>query len=173
MKEYLLALLWLPFIIVKGILAIIGGLFIVPVGLIFCEGNYKDWADIFWLWGNDEDGLGPESFKPKWPRYLARWWWLSVRNPVNNSRYLFKDTEDYKEKTNWPHGDPMEAQQMKQHGRHSVYRWRRKSWKVGYRKVWLTSPYKYSEIWIGWKLGSSVPGLGFSLQFRRKRDIGT
>jgi len=50
-----------------------------------------------WLWGNDRDGAeGDDSrrwldrdavFSSKWPGYewLNRWWWLAVRNPVNNA----------------------------------------------------------------------------------------
>ena len=52
-------------------------------------------------------------------------------------------------------------------------RWVTYKWMASYRRVWLGKEGKYSEIWFGWKLGSPVPGLGFTVQIRINRDIGT
>ena len=48
-----------------------------------------------------------------------------------------------------------------------------KRWKAGYRRVWLNKDGTYGEIWLGWKLGSPVPGLGFTTQIRLKQAVGT
>ncbi len=93
------------------LVAIIAGLFIVPIGLLtsrnefWPKGKIAQWAGwnyrkmhrYFWIWDNDEDGSmgdargwwndnspfgGSESF-------MSQYWWLAVRNPANNlKRYV-------------------------------------------------------------------------------------
>ena len=176
-------LLWIPFLIIYPVL-IVAGLIVVPLALLtqhltLDEPDYKHWPSAFWLWGNDEENV-PEwwfvranqewHIKP-WPRF----WWYAIRNPVNNARFLFNDTtpDQLHVETNWQDGWSMEAPQMLRIGQGMAYRWVRHGWKAGYRRVWLNGADKYSEFWIGWKLGSPVPGLGFTFQYRRKRLIGT
>lgn len=183
--KYLPCLLWIPLVLVKLLLAL-AGLFIVPLALATQSMGFhtdldteKHWPDIFWWWGNDEEHCpewwlahAAEGKAGKIAKWFPRFWWYAIRNPVNNLRFIFKDPEHVNEDTNWTHGDPMEAQQMLQHGQSVAWRYRWSGWMSGYRRVWLHSHGKYSEFWIGWKLHSSVPGLGFSMQYRRKREIG-
>ncbi len=169
-KDVLSVVLWVPFIALKLALMIIG-LVAVPFGIAL------DWRGPLWLWGNDEEGC-PDWWlrRAKTENIVAKtfpcWWWYAVRNPVGNLRFLFKEPRAYNEITNWPPTAPMEAPQMINVGQGMAFRWRRAGFKSGYRRVWLNGRDKYSEIWFGWKLGSSVPGLGFALQVRLKRPVG-
>lgn len=170
-KYYAAALLWPPVIALK-IALILVGLLLVLIGVLWARHDYQRWPRILWLWGNDEDGLGPAWWFKRAdnvPRWAAEWWWLAIRNPVNNSRFLFDDSGGYHERTNWAIDRPMEPNSMAIEGRQSAFRWRRRGWQSGYRRVWLKGDSKYSEIWLGWKIGSKVPGLGFALQVRLNR----
>ena len=161
---------WL-LIIQEMIPAMLFGAFVaIPLALLF-----KIDMQEFPIWGNAEENP-PEWFYRKaaktwYIRYWPRWWWYSVRNPLNNLRFLFNDREDYITE-GWPHG-PMEAQDLIDLGLTSAYRWRERGLMAGYRVVWLEDDDKYSELWFGWKVGSIVPGLGFATSIRLKRDIGT
>jgi hypothetical protein len=84
---------------------------------------------------------------------------------------LFEDTSEYHE-DGWT-SNAMEAADLIAAGKKVARRWRWTGWKAGYRRVWLTGATTYSEFWVGWKLGSSVPGLGFTVQARFNRRIGT
>ena len=185
MKTYIKALhilSWIPLIAIKLALALLG-LFTVPLALQFSEGKYEQWPDIFWVWGNDESKGVPQWFLDK-GRPFPNWWWYAVRNPVNNMRFVFKD-RNASFFTNWQPDLPMEAQQMIDAGQITAYRWSYNGPFAGYRRVWLNDakdwnftsikapPTHYSEIWFGWKVGSGVPGMGFTTQVRLKRKIGT
>lgn len=150
--------------IIKLTLAILGAVLVVPVALKLGTDMKK-----LPIWGNKEEG------PPKWfldkDRPLPNWWWYSVRNPVNNMRYLFEDPVDY-EVEGWA-PNSMEAYDLINNELDSASYWRYKGPFAGYRKVWLTDEGKYSEFWVGFKVGSTVPGLGFTLQWRRNRVIGT
>lgn len=146
----------------------------VPLCLKFANGEFKG---IFWLWGNDEEGV-PEWWMMRAKRVggirakLPNWWWYAIRNPVNNFRFLFDDREAKRE-TNWNFDLPMEPQNLLDAGLSSAYMWSYSGIFASYRLVWLGEKGKYSEFWIGWKVGSPVPGMGFTTQLRLKRDIGT
>ena len=96
--------------LVKLSMAVIG-LFVVAVALPFRKGETKwlssshneayEWGVITlpkwaWLWSNDSDGSLGDS-RGWWAKnavfglphtsYFAQWWWLCIRNPVNNLRY--------------------------------------------------------------------------------------
>lgn len=171
-KKILYILSWIPAFIFS-VVALILGLIAVPIALLFSR-----WPKILWLWGNDEEGC------PMWWDIIASagtegriaqrfpcFWWYAIRNPVNNARYIFKDREA-NISGNWVQSS-MEAQDMIDHYRDDVHQWRWSGPFAGYRRVWLTEAGKYSEFWIGWKVGSTVPGMGFTLQYRRNRKIGT
>lgn len=173
---------WIPFFILKLCLAILG-LVAVPMALgtryVTIEDYDEDhWPDLFWIWGNDEEGVPEWWFvraNQEWyTRYWPRFWWYAIRNPVNNFRFLFEDysIDQVGVETNWDFDAPMEATQMMLLGQASAFRWVWKGWKAGFRRVWLNNTQQYSEIWFGWKLGSHVPGLGFTAQVRLKRPIG-
>lgn len=181
-RKGLYILSWIPIIIIKLVLTLLG-LIVVPIALAtqhmtLGKSDLDHWPDFAWLWGNDEEGCPDWWLKraeQEWfTRYWPRFWWYAVRNPVNNWRFLFKDVplESCGLETNWSAEQPMEAPWMLRAGRQMAYRWVWNSWWAGYRRVWLHGPDKYSEVWIGWKLGSKVPGLGFALQFRYKRKVG-
>lgn len=162
-------------------LIFIGMVVAVPLALVFSEGDLEKWPDVFWLWGNDEEGCpqwwldncanGEENKVAEW---FPRWWWFAVRNPVNNHRYLFKDRPASIE-SNWPEiaTSGFEADSLHKIGQQSAYVWRWNGPFAGYRKIWLNKDGRYTEIWGGWKLGSKIPGLGFTFQFRPRRKIGT
>lgn len=183
--KYLPCLMWIPLAIAKVLLAL-AGLVMVPIGLMTRYMSFgpipeHHWPNnIFWLWGNDEEGVpdwwlgrAADGEYGKLASWFPRFWWLAIRNPVNNSRFLFKDTKDYGMVTNWGLVEPMEAPQMVNLNRRMAFAYRWSGWKSGYRRVWLGKKSgKYSEVWIGFKLGSSVPGLGFAMQLRLNREIG-
>jgi len=187
-KKMFYVLSWLP-VAVVNIALILFGLVAVPIGLAISGGTQANWPRIFWLWGNNEEWV------PLWwfdqaeqrgavVRAFPRFWWLAIRNPVGNVRYLFSDRVPNID-TNWrlPLILPMEAAQLLEHKQRMAYRWAWAGPFAGYRRVWLNNirvsldgdyqAKSYSEFWIGWKLGSKVPGLGFTLQLRLRRAIGT
>lgn len=177
MKTYLKVLYilsWIPVAVIKLILVILG-LITVPLAIQFSGGKHEDWPDIFWIWGN-EKGV------PEWwlmlsqsenivARTFPNWWWYAIRNPVNNARFIFKDRPP-NISGNWV-PISMEVRDMLTTGRGMAYRWSYNGPFAGFRRVWINSSDKYSEVWFGWKLGSTVPGLGFTMQVRLRRKIGT
>ena len=185
LKKTLHILSWILIAIIKIVLALLG-LVIVPIALLF-----ENWPKLFWLWDNQE-GIPQwwtNNAQNKWyTRYCHRWWWYAIRNPVNNSQFIFKDREAHIH-TNWLADEPtkMEAPQMIIARQDMAYAWRWSGPFAGYRRVWLGEPsvtYEseteyslhyatYSEIWFGWKVGSEVPGMGFIMQVRLNREIGT
>jgi len=170
---------WIPLTLIIGVLWAIG-LVAVPLALVLSEGDHKDqWPDFLWIWGNDEEQC------PDWWYAVAKnkswfiktfpaFWWYAMRNVVNNHRFLLDD-RDPEVETNWRRewaSQPMEASEMRDAGQTMTYKW---SWSgpfAGYRRVWLKSSGLYSEFWVGWKVGSGVPGLGFTIQPRFNRVIG-
>lgn len=170
---------WIPIFLIKLGLVILG-LFFIPLFLINrdqkkyeLDGRY--FSSMWGLWDNVEEGC-PEWWlkmdKPWYKDLFPRWWWFAIRNPVNGFRFIFKDVEWKSVNVEgWPNRQ-MEAQDLLDHEIKSISRWTYKGPFAGYRKIWLTKPGKYSEVWFGWKVGSDVPGLGFTTQIRRNRDIG-
>ncbi len=197
-KKALYILSWIPVAAIKIVLALLG-LVVVPIALQF-DLDSRLWPKVFWLWGNDEHSVAPrwwmhDGKHHNWfSRKFPNWWWFAIRNPVNNTRFIFEDREvnidtnwHVRIKTDEPYKivfKPMEPKYLLEAGQQFAYRW---SWNgpfAGYRKVWLnefvpstdTFPTarvdSYSEIWFGWKVGSDVPGMGFTMQLRLKREIG-
>ena len=183
MKNKLLYILaWIPPLILKFVLAVLG-LFLIPIFLKL-NVNMKKLP----IWGNREEGP-PEWFLIDHSVYR----WYAIRNPVNNTRYWFSDEGPFKTE-GWQR-ESMEAHDLIANNVKEASRWCYRGWFAGYRKVWLTTYKKdkllimksilkrkkvyllagtyYGEFWIGWKVGSHVPGLGFTLQWRRNREIGT
>lgn len=191
---------WIPVAVLK-ILLVILGLIAVPLALLtqrmtLDKADPDHWPDLFWLWGNDEEGC-PDWWHTKAANgeagRVAEWfpqfWWYAIRNPVNNFRYLFTDValEHCGIYSNWSTRNPMEAAWLIRAEQQMAFRWVWNSWWAGYRRVWITTYEKdvtflgwtllkagtyYSEVWIGWKLGSIVPGLGFAMQVRFNREVG-
>ena len=168
---------WIPVAAIKIVLAALG-LFVVPFAI------WLDWPKVFWLWHNQEGVPGwwlRRSLLHWHTRYWPHWWWYAIRNPVNNARFIFADPGDVNIKTNWLADEPisMEAPEMVEAGQRMAYMWRWSGPFASYRRVWITKwpglllpSGNYSEIWFGWKVGSSVPGMGFTMQVRLNREIG-
>lgn len=115
-------------------------------------------------WRNSKDRV-----LARYSAYARRFQYMAFRNPVNNHRFIFKDRTVYKTS-----GDP----EAFDHGGRSLEKagirlsagWRWSGPFAGYKRTWLNkTPGKYSEFYTGWKLGSPVPGLGFTLQTRFNR----
>jgi hypothetical protein len=176
-KKALYVLSWIPVIILKALAALLG-LIMVPICLGTVDGEF---TGLFWLWGNDEEGCpewwlerAADGKAGKVAQWFPRFWWYAIRNPVNNSRFIFKEPKriviNYH--GNWRLQMPMEPQQLLDAGQGMAYLWRAAGPFAGYRRVWLNGDDRYSEVWIGWKVGSLVPGMGFATQVRLKRKIG-
>ncbi len=163
-KIFLAVLSWIPFLILKFVLALIG-LFTVAA---WCWEYPMLWPKWMWLWNNEEDMalLVPSWFKPDKPRWLRVWLYYAIRNPVNNLRYLFKDTNSFLQ---WGYSGVLESKDMVELGVGEASRWRQSGWKFSYRKLSILNSEKYREFFIGWKIGMGVPGCGFTLQFRKGR----
>lgn len=179
LHSFPLVLIW-PFVDLGWLaLAPVGlvflGLVLVPVALAF-----DTWPKLLWLWGNDEEQ--PPLWFMKKGRPCPTWWWYAIRNPVNNLRFVFADLAPVMT-GNWVQ-DSMEARDLIKAGRIMAYRWAWRGPFAGYRRVWLKDaenwslsrdhpvPTHYSEIWFGWKVGSTVPGMGFTTQVRLNREVG-
>lgn len=181
---------WIPFLLLKFVMYLIGAFIMVPLSLKLAP---KKMDSKLWPWGNAEEGcpdwwldecanlkVNPEDkWFEQWADKLRimfpRWWWYSWRNGANNMRYWFKDypLEECGVQSNWSLDVPMEAGELQAAGQHFAERWVWRGWKASYRKVWLSSdPNRYSERWYGFKLGSDVPGCGFTWQRRNERRIG-
>ena len=172
-KKFLYILSWIPVILLHIPLLLLG-LIMVPIGLFY------SWPKLCWLWYNDEEGcpdwwFDTAKMKGGFIGMFPRFWWYAVRNPVNNFRFIFKDRKA-NISGNWTEGR-MEAQDLIDRRMKVAYQWKWSGPFAGYRRVWLRyygmSAVTYSEFWIGWKIGSTVPGMGFTLQYRRNRKIGT
>jgi hypothetical protein len=192
MKTYLKVLYvtsWVPILLLHSTPLVmvapfmdIGWYAILPVGLVFlglimvpiCLATTGgDFTGMFWLWGNDEehypDWWAEEADERWYTSIFPRFWWYAIRNPVNNLRFIFKDREA--NIVGWG-PQSMEATDLITHKVRSASRWAYNGPFAGYRRIWLNGDNRYSEIWFGWKVGSSVPGMGFTAQVRLKRLIG-
>lgn len=145
-KIRLLTLLWIPVILVKIVLALLG-LVLVPI-TSSRSGMYRR-------------GINrPNTY-----------WERAIRNPVGGFGYLLKHPKEYGQ---YGVHDPDKWILRNTDTRRSVFRWRWSGWMVSYRRVWKHANNRYSEIYIGWKLGSAPDWaeLDFAMQYRRKRRIG-
>lgn len=180
---------WIPVVLILIALTLLG-LVIVPIALLF--GSQKKFEEkgryfpkLFFLYDNKEEGCPDWWFKyierqvpdstgekiVQWCREKApRFWWFAIRNSVNGFRWIFKDREPKYD--GWQKNE-MEAQDLIDAGVTKATRWAYSGPFAGYRKITLEGNGEYSEIWFGWKVGSSVPGMGFAMQRRKNRKIGT
>jgi len=162
-------LTWWQALLPVGLIPI-GAFVVIPLALLF-----KVDMKTFPLYGNKEEGY-PDWFdryvQNFWYKKLfPRWWWYSIRNPLNNMRFLFDDDKEFNIE-GWQQPS-MEAHDLIIADITSASRWSYRGTFAGYRRVWLNDDGTYSEIWFGWKVGSTVPGMGFATQVRLKRKIGT
>ena len=169
----------------------------LPVGFIFlgypiigylARWQMTRWPRWTWLWQNDGDAVDwdlgamrPPHDVPRWyykkygppgegwSAYRLRFTYMAMRNPVNNHRFLLKDVTDWKTAGDAAAFDT-EGSDLVRKGIKSASGWRYTGLLAGYRRIWLNSPTKYSELYFGWKVGSGVAGLGFTLQVRLNRE---
>ena len=165
-KKFGYILSWIPMILLKLSLALLG-LPIIAIAIKRWGSDSDDWPRLLAVWSNEEDGY------PMWAEKdgIGPWTWYAIRNPVNGLRYWFEDPIIFNVE-GWQHNS-MEAMDLIDARVDSAYYWRYKGAFAGYRKIWLNDDGTYNEFWIGWKVGSVVPGLGFTLQYRPHRTIGT
>ena len=95
--------------------ALILGLIMVPIGLLFCNKDSQHMPKFFYPWDNDRDGIngdgtwdpttqtgsgwkGPEHTMGNYTSFWNRFRWLALRNPTNNFDYTigFPQTSDLK-----------------------------------------------------------------------------
>jgi len=182
-RALLYILSWIPVGAINFLLLLVG----IPIVAILSFWPMKSWPRLTWIWQNDGDATDPvlgasvghdvpvwyyKKYGPKgegWSAYRLRFAYMAIRNPVNNHRFLFTEPESFKSS-----GDPdafdMEGHLLEKRGIRSASGWRWSGFFAGYKRTWLKGPGKYSEFYIGWKIGSAVPGLGFTLQLRFNRD---
>jgi hypothetical protein len=149
--------IWTVFGAVKLILFLMGQI-IVPISLFW---NPRG----FWLWDNDEPGFQRKDFPTKWGLYVDRAW----RNASGNTKYVlgaaFGDPKKFIQRDNFMkhptrHADPMEGPGLK-------WRYRQIKFLSSFRVTWGAARRKgKKEFYGGFKIGSNVPGLGFTLQLR-------
>ena len=155
---------WPVFVVLKFIFWLLG---LVLVPLSFLGDGLERPPRLLWLWGNDEVGFRNEDFGG----YGEMLWDRMMRNPVGNSKYflewLFGDPQQFEQfgvarmLANHVDGvDPLESDGF-------LWRWRQKGVLSSFRMTFgRARPEGKREIYIGFKLGSSVPGIGFTFQFR-------
>ena len=114
MKILLEVLIQWSLLIVIRIPLVIIGIFVVPIALLSAREVatqrglielLPDWA---WIWSNDRDG-SKGDIRGWWEKnavfpgganaFMNQWWWLAIRNPVNNMRFTRGLAVDMREAT--------------------------------------------------------------------------
>jgi len=192
-KALLYIISWLPLFVINFALLLVG----IPLVALFAGLEQKDWPRWTWLWQNEEDAGAPGWYGKRFPdgspwlmlrlgenmggfdpdtligfrhnKWVRQWKYSAFRNPVNNHRFIFEDRVKFKTA-----GDPnafnYDGKSLRAAGLRSSSGWRWAGFFAGYKRTWLNkTPGYYSEFYIGWKVGSATPGLGFTLQTRFNR----
>lgn len=175
---------WIIVITITIPLMVLGAFVVIPLALLF-----KADMRTLPIWGNREEGY-PAWFdkyvQDYWyKKIFPRWWWFSIRNSLNNVRFLFDDSKPFKVE-GWQKPS-MEAHDLIAANVRSASRWSYRGITAGWRRVWLTTVETdikffwyilvpageyYSELWFGWKVGSTVEGLDITSQVRLYVEIG-
>ena len=142
------AIAWVPVIILKVILILIG----LPLLAI-----------VFWL---DKDI--PSLYRQGVGRPLT-WWELAIRNPVGGFGFILLGRYPKRPYTIHQLGEVLEATEG---SKRFQWRIRYKGILMSFRALWIYNASKYGEVYIGWKLGSSPDELDFALSFRPYAQIG-
>lgn len=158
----IVTVVWPIFAVISLALRLLG-LIVVPIALALKGRHSNNWPKVFWLWGNDEEGC------PKWWLELAedKWytkafpcfWWYAIRNAVNNFRFTFlKEPDTLHEISS---GDVE---------RDPGFQWRYRygGWMDSLRITWgdVHPQDGKDEIYLGFKIGSSIGGVSFTAQAR-------
>jgi len=147
-------------------------LFLLAKVVLFCVGLIAaplriltDWK-ILWLWGNDERGFRNEDFES----LRALLWDRMIRNSSGNAKYaletVFGDSKEFHQRGNVPQTSLHEKDPMENPG--FKWRYRRVGVLESFRVTWGKRRNKKGkkEIYGGFKIGSNVPGFGFTFQMR-------
>lgn len=141
------------------------------VGLVTCllGAMPREWPRLLWLWGDDEYHAHRAWWHarnfPKSP-YWKRYWWHAIRNPIANVKYLINEPGGTAQKgTAVPE---LEAQPLQQANRKRGWRYRSAGVLSSIKAIWLRSD-SYIELYFGFKIGSPVPGVGFTTQLRKDK----
>jgi len=193
-KKLLYILSWIPLGILNFALLLVG----IPIVALFAGLDQTEWPRWTWLWQNEEDAGEPWWYIKRFPdgspwlrirlgenmggfdpnylivfarhnKWVRQWKYSAFRNPVNNHRFLITEPTEYNS-VGHPGAFEAEPQTLLLGKRRSCSGWRWSGFFAGYKRTWLKGPGKYSEIYFGWKVGSEVPGLGFTVQLRFNRD---
>lgn len=127
------------------------GVFMVGIALKLYGRQSNQWPKLFWPWGNDEEGY------PAWTD-VGPYRWYAIRNKANNMRFAFLKEP----KVVRAFGSlNMEAAGFK-------WRYRYGGWMDSFRLTWGKAKPKKgkNELYVGFKIGSSVPGLWWTAQLR-------
>ena len=171
-RKGLYILSWIPVLLVV-LTGLLLGLILVPIAL-----QFKEWPKVLWLWGNDEDDprvdkrmdwYRARAASKWWMRYWPNWWWYCIRNPFNNFRFLFDDTKPFTRLGSYT-GKYLNGPSLREIGRYKGFRWNFRGWMASYEYVRVLDSGHTREFWIGWKVGATVPGLGFSTQFKWRTE---
>ena len=171
-RKGLYILSWIP-VLAFELVGTTLGLFLVPIAL-----RFDKWPKLLWAWGNDEDDprvdVRMQWYRDKaasqwWTRYWPNWWWYCIRNPFNNTRFLFDDTKPFKRYGSYT-GIYLNGRSLREIGRYKGFRWNVRGWMASYEYVRVLDDTHVREFWIGWKVGATVPGLGFSTQLKWRTE---
>jgi len=189
--------LWIPAIAFNWLMSVVG-VVLIPLLLsikayhtrpsrVYAGRKITAWTSgLFWLWGNEEDGIdGPDWYKAKYPAFFKRaFLWSAIRNPVNNDRFWFPmgvqlDPTRVRSVGNCkasPQDDEAREQLLK-------FRWSY-AWQGPFSGLWVRLPLKgkkYINFRIGWKIlpkdkegvpdyDYRKPGCGFGLQMQLRES---
>jgi hypothetical protein len=129
-------------------------------------------GSLFWIFGNEEDGVYAEWFEPGLPRWKRIFLWTGIRNSCNNLGRIFpfgivptsKNTYFIGNPETNPHSAPAEGQIR------WMFIWYFCFAGFLWTKMWRG---KYYQLWIGWKmLPKDILGYGtvrLSFAFDPKR----
>lgn len=178
---------WL-FMLLARLVLIAAGLVVVPLALPFAGwGHSVDdrryirvlprWA---WLWSNDFDGsLGDKRgwwdahapFGLGASHWFSQFWWLAIRNPVNNLRRTAWGSCPVSECLIWYSGLRDVADKPGQYGWQlvtAVHRTTGKKWR-GFYLAWELTPHRAFVVRLGFKIAprhenSGEPPKGFTFK---------
>jgi hypothetical protein len=168
--------MWLAYVLVAIPLLVVG----IPICYVLARLNYTvtrksryydriitTWPDLFWLWGNEEDGIFPDWYEPALPRWKRAWYWTAFRNSTRNLPFVPLVGVRVKPGKVRFIGDadstPLSAPPAGQS------RWSF-TWQGPYAGfLWMRNGRRLYQLWFGWKLlprhATTPPADGLPLGF--------
>ena len=160
----------LPYALLQWFVSGLAFLILIVIGFFVVAIALKRGADMAKLpvWGNREHPEPPDWFRLK-NRPFPNWWWFAIRNPVNNLRYYVSEPKPERlreyfgtvQEIDIGIADPMEQPGWRWRYRYSIFL-------DSFRCTWgpARGVEGKREFYIGWKIGSSTPGVGFAFSPR-------